>query len=64
MLTELKKVNKAESYLLEQWTVWSMVIIIKFQILCLHYNLTQLISQAHVLIPGNLGVLSSGTVIL
>jgi hypothetical protein len=29
-----------------------------------YYNLTQLISRAHVLIPGNLSVLSSGTVIL
>ena len=28
MLTELKKVNEAGSYLLRQWTVWSMVIII------------------------------------
>jgi len=28
------------------------------------YNLTQLISQAYVLTPGNLNVLSSGTIIL
>ena len=36
MLTELKKVNEADSCLLHQWTFWSMVIIIKFQILCFH----------------------------
>ena len=29
-----------------------------------YYNLTQLISWVHVLIPGNLSVLSGGTVIL
>jgi len=28
------------------------------------YNLIQFIGQAHILIPGNLSVLSSGTVIL
>jgi len=48
MLRELKKVNEAESYLLCQRTVWSMVIIIKFQNLCFHYSLTQLISRANV----------------
>ena len=36
MLTELKRVKEADSYLLRQWTVWSMVIIIKSQILCFH----------------------------
>jgi len=54
MLTELKKVNEAESYLLCQWTDRSVVIIIKFLTLCFHYNLIQLFSLAHVLISGNL----------
>jgi len=44
MLTELKKVNEAESYLLHQWTLWSVVINIKFLTLCFH-SVCQVLAQ-------------------